>query len=97
MPIEKFIDAASPVLLEAFLAKRQIPSVEIVLVRTDRNGNPVPFYTTKLDGVVISGIGIRGLASGGPPMVEEVSFVYQKITWTYMDGGRSISDTWVQP
>jgi type VI secretion system secreted protein Hcp len=95
--LDKYIDTASPVFLETHLAGREIPSVEIVLVRTDRNGNPVPFYTTKLDGVIISGISIQGLAIGAPPMVEEVTFVYQRITWTYMDGGRSISDTWVQP
>jgi type VI secretion system secreted protein Hcp len=95
--LEKYIDAASPVLLETHLAKRQIPSVEIVLVRTDRNGNPVPFYTTKLDGVTISGVSIKGQASGAPPMAEEILFVYEKIIWTYLDGGRSITDTWVQP
>jgi type VI secretion system secreted protein Hcp len=28
---------------------------------------------------------------------EEISFVYQKITWTYVNGGITASDDWEAP
>ena len=31
------------------------------------------------------------------PIMEEVSFAYQKIQWTWVDGGITASDDWESP
>lgn len=55
-------------------------------------------YTVKLTGAKISAINFRMLNNKNPDTVryaefEEVSFVYEKIEWTWNDGGITASDT----
>jgi type VI secretion system secreted protein Hcp len=52
-------------------------------------------YTIKLTNASIASI--RLLVDDQGNMTEEVTFTYQKIEWTWVDGGITAQDDWEQP
>jgi type VI secretion system secreted protein Hcp len=80
--ITKHIDATTPKLLEALVTNENLPTVTITLVQ---GGNNV--MTIKLTNASISQYGAHGES-------ETWSFTYQKIEWTWLDGGITAQDDW---
>ena len=83
--ITKELDKTSPLLLSALVTNENLTSVLIGLLR-----NGLPFATIKLTNANISSYVTHGTT-------EAWSFTYQKITWTYVDGGITAQDDWEAP
>lgn len=89
--IVKQFDKASPKLFEACATGRHIPSAILSVRRAGATGQPETFYTITLTDCLITSM------STGFPNLEQVEFTYQKIEWTYVDGGITASDDWTEP
>jgi type VI secretion system secreted protein Hcp len=83
--ITKQLDATTPLLLNALVSNETLTSV---LIGLDRDGKQVA--TVKLTNASISDY----VATGGN---ENWSFTYQKIEWTWLDGGITAQDDWEAP
>jgi type VI secretion system secreted protein Hcp len=84
--ITKQLDKSSPLLLKALVSNETLTSVLIGLLKP--NGDPLA--TIKLTNAQLSDYRANGLT-------EHWSFVYQKIEWTYVDGGVTAEDDWEAP
>jgi type VI secretion system secreted protein Hcp len=83
--ITKEIDKATPLLMRALVENENLTSVLIGLLR---NGQQVA--TVKLTNANVSNYIAHGLT-------ETWSMTYQKITWTWVDGGITAEDDWLAP
>jgi type VI secretion system secreted protein Hcp len=83
--ITKQFDKTSPLLLKALVSNENLTSVLIGLLR---NGQQVA--TIKLTNASVSHYNLHG-------MTETWAFTYQKIEWTWVDGGVTASDDWEAP
>lgn len=97
--IYKRIDKSTPLLLKALCRSEPVTSAEFRFFRPAVSGAGAEehFFTVKLENGRISSVrqvSEDAIMAGeaAPPMMEEVSFVFQQITWTYEDGGATHSD-----
>jgi type VI secretion system secreted protein Hcp len=95
--ITKPMDKTSPLLREAHSINKPLPEVELLLVQTDRDGNPVPYFTIKLTNAFVASTSTSGPSGNGEGPTESVTFVYGSIKWTYEPGGVSHEDDWETP
>jgi len=95
--ITKPIDKATPLLFQALVSNENLPNVELRFFKPDpKTGKEQMYYTIELTNASIAGIG-QSQAVGDPMPLEEVSFTYQKIVWTWTDGGITAEDDWETP
>jgi type VI secretion system secreted protein Hcp len=80
--ITKEMDKTSPLLLQALFDNENLTSVLIALLR---DGQQVA--TIKLTNASVASYDEHG-------QTESLSFTYQKITWTWTDGGVTAQDDW---
>ena len=85
LTIRKEIDKSTPLLYKAVTTNEVLSSVTLTYFK---GGSPV--MTVKLTNANIASLS----QSGG---TESLSFTYQKITWTWIDGGITHSDDWEAP
>jgi type VI secretion system secreted protein Hcp len=100
--IRKPVDKSSPLIAKA-LTKNSKVEGEIKFYRPNPAGDGTTqhFFTVKISN---GRVGSQKLVNtwtrpGDPhaePMQEEVTFVFQEITWTYVDGGIEHLDSWTQ-
>ena len=83
--ITKSIDKATPLLMNALVTNENLTQVVITL----RQGGQA-VSTVKLTNASISARQQHG-------MTESISFTYQKIEWTWIDGGITAQDDWEAP
>jgi type VI secretion system secreted protein Hcp len=83
--ITKVVDATTPLFLTALVDNENLTSVTFTLLQ---NGQPVE--TVKLTNASISDYVEHG-------QTEHWSFTYQKIEWTWLNGGITASDDWEAP
>ena len=83
--ITKQIDKATPLLLNALVTNENLTQV---LIGLRQGGQQVA--TIKLTNASIAGRVQRG-------STESISFTYQKIEWTWIDGGVTATDDWEAP
>ena len=97
--ITKELDKASPKLFTVLTTNENLPEVTLSFYRPSLKGAgagaSAQYFTIKLTNANISGIR-SWIDEKGQPL-EEVSFTYQKITWTYTDGGVTAEDSWSAP
>jgi type VI secretion system secreted protein Hcp len=80
--IVKTLDKASPKLFLYTCNGTHIPDVTVALHRA--TGDKQKYMEYKMEDVLVTGIRPGGSSQGGEPLpLEEVSFNYGKITWTY--------------
>lgn len=93
--IRKRIDKASPLLMRA-LTMGQTVEASFGFFRPNPTGDGTDdrFYEIGIRGARVASIKIVQ-ESSGPPM-EEVTFVFHNISWTYTNGGVTHEDTWDQ-
>src|SRR5215208_1860170 len=84
--IVKLIDKSSPALLNALFSNENLPSVKVSF--TDGTSNVLAL-------VELTNAFVVERSQQG--RTEEVSFVYQKITWTWVEGGITAQDDWEAP
>jgi type VI secretion system secreted protein Hcp len=100
LTIVKAIDRATPLLYHMLVTNENLQTVELKFYRPDpRGGQPVHYYTIKLENASIASIrnwkpNTRDLSADRAGDLEEVSFTYQKITWTLVEGNISATDDW---
>lgn len=96
LTIVKPIDKSSPLLYNALVSNEPLKSVSVVIAQgmAGKGGAPMPVYTIDLINASIASITQHVNESGMP--YEEVSFTYQSIRWTWLDGGIMAEDSWTQ-
>ena len=97
--ITKEIDKSSPLLYSALVNNENLTVWELQCFAAQRSGVEVNNYTVSLTNARIVDITSIMLNNKVPenaklPMMEEVSFVYEKIQWTWVDGGITAEDDW---
>ncbi|WP_339137021.1 MAG: Hcp family type VI secretion system effector [Candidatus Electrothrix sp. GW3-4] len=98
----KEIDKATPLLYSALVNNENITEFKIEFWRPSASGKEEQFFTIELVNASISKIHHEMLNNKYPENMqhrerEHVSFCYQKITWTWMDGGITADDDWEAP
>lgn len=96
--VTKHLDKASPKLMQACCKGEQC-DVEIDFYRITEAGMEEKYYTVKMaEAIVVNVHDFKPLTldpDSKPYMdMEEVSFTYSKITWTYTDGNIEYTDDW---
>ena len=103
--ITKEVDKSSPLLCNALVNNENLTEFTLNFWSMDTRaglgaiGMEHQYYTIKLTNATISEIAldmVNNLTETGqkmPPM-EQVAFTYQKIEWTWVDGGITSSDQW---
>jgi type VI secretion system secreted protein Hcp len=101
--IVKSLDKSTPLLYQVLVTNENLPTVTLKFYKPAvAGGKPVVYYTVTLTNASISSIrdwkpNTRDLSADRAGDLEEVSFTYQKITWTYADGGVTAEDDWEAP
>jgi len=98
--VVKTLDKASPLLNLHCCDGKHLKEVKLELCRA--TGDKAKYMEYKMDDVIISGVRPGGSSQGGEPLpLEEVSFNYGKITWTYVEtdhktgkSGGNVSKNW---
>jgi type VI secretion system secreted protein Hcp len=100
--ITKEIDKSSPLLYTALVSNEIISTWELQCFAANRAGKEVNNYTVNLTNAIVTDI--RSIMLNNKvtenvkmPLMEEISFVYQKIQWTWVDGGITAMDDWIDP
>lgn len=91
--ITKKIDQVSPLLMNALVNNINLPSLTITYVVVDSLGAVTPFFEVQLTNASVARIEHK---TDKIPL-EGVTFYYQKISWTCIEGGISAEDDWETP
>ncbi|HEY4355208.1 MAG TPA: Hcp family type VI secretion system effector [Acidobacteriaceae bacterium] len=105
--ITKEVDKSSPLLWAVLVNNENLTAWTLnfwtaVPAATAGAGIERQYYTITLVNASIASIDARMYDTSDPalasrPFLEEVAFTYQKITWTWTDGGITSSDDWSVP
>lgn len=102
LTITKEIDKATPLLMNVLVNNENISNWELRFWQPSKAGKEVQFYTIQLERASIAGIRSEMLNNKYPENMqhkerEHVSFCYQKVIWTFEDGGITSEDDWESP
>ncbi len=100
--ITKEIDKSSPLLQLILCTNENITKFEINFWAPSATGQEAVFYKIELENASIAGIHQEMLNNKYPENMqhkerETISFCYQKIIWTFEDGGITAEDDWEAP
>ena len=100
--ITKELDKATPLLYNTLVNNENIPEWELQFWQPSSTGAEKQHYTVKLTNANIASITFKLANNKHPDLMkfaeyEEIAFTYQKIGWTWMDGGISAEDDWESP
>jgi len=106
--ITKELDVATPLLYSALVNNENITTWNLQFFttalqdRTQSTGQEMQHYTVDLTNASIASIDFRMANNKHPDLMkfneyEEIAFVYQKITWTWVKGGITATDDWETP
>ena len=105
--IVKELDKSTPLLLQMLCNNENIPEFELQfwtpqLKASTGTGSEVQHYTIKLINANIASINFKMDNNKHPDLMkfaeyEEISFTYQKIEWTWNEGGIMAADDWEAP
>jgi type VI secretion system secreted protein Hcp len=96
--ITKTVEMSSPLLFQA-MNTHELLQVTIRFWRPSQTGQEVQYFTIELLDAYINSIHMYIKDNKNPdymqyPMMEEISFVYSRITFTYEDGGITAEGDW---
>jgi type VI secretion system secreted protein Hcp len=102
LKILKEIDKSSPKLYQAMVTNENLTQFTMDFYRVDQTGREVKYFTIELMNAKIVSIAPSfptALLSqnNAYPHMETLAFTYQKIRWTWLDGGIESEDTWTAP
>lgn len=102
--ITKEVDKSTPILYDMLVNNEIITDWELQFWRPSISsrtgvGTETQYYTVKLTNARIATINFHMLNNKNPDLMryaeyEEVAFTYEKITWTWTDGGITAEDDW---
>jgi type VI secretion system secreted protein Hcp len=100
--ITKEMDKATPLLFHALVTNENITEWELRFWQPSASGKEVQYYTIQLINASIAAIRTEMLNNKYPENMqhkerEHISFCYQKIIWTFEDGGITAEDDWEAP
>jgi type VI secretion system secreted protein Hcp len=100
--VTKEVDKSSPLLYMALCNNESLTEVVFKFWKPSAAGKEVQYYTIKLTNGNIASRKTYFPNMLVPentklPHLEEVSFTYQKIEWTFEDGGITAEDDWEAP
>jgi len=100
--ITKELDRSSPLLYNVLVNNENLTKWELKFWRPSATGAEQQFYTITLTNANISKIEFGMLNNKYDQLMkfaeyEEVAFTYQKIEWTWVDGGITAEDDWEAP
>lgn len=100
--VTKELDRATPLLYGILVHNENISSLELMFYTPDRLGVERQHYTVRFTNANIAGIqfrlpNTRHKNSARMTEREEISFTYQKISWTWNEGGLGADDDWERP
>ena len=101
--IVKEVDKSSPLLWIVLCTNENLPTWELRLWAPGKQaGLETQYYTIALTNASIASIREVSADNQDPtnaplPPREEITFTYQKITWTWTDGGIIAQDDWQAP
>ena len=100
--ITKELDKSTPLLYNVLVNNENIPDWELQFWRPSATGAEQQHYTVKLTNANIASINFRLANNKHPDLMkfaeyEEIAFTYQKIEWTWVDGGITAMDDWEAP
>jgi type VI secretion system secreted protein Hcp len=90
--IRKQIDKSTPILYSMLVNNENISSWDLGVYLPNAKGSESLAYTISLTDVGIASI--RTITEADGTLIEEVSFTYKKIDWTWTDGGITAMDDW---
>jgi type VI secretion system secreted protein Hcp len=100
--ITKEIDKASPKILQALTSGEQLSEVLLEYYRITSAGKEEKYYTIRLENAIIVSLNRwmpncldKTKASFGH--MEDVSFSYEKVTWSFVPKGIEADDSWLAP
>lgn len=97
--ITKAIDKASPLLMFLLTQNENIPDWKLKMYRPSSSGAEEHYFSIALVNANISGIRMESLNNKYPENMphaprENISFTYQKITWTHETASKECEDDW---
>jgi type VI secretion system secreted protein Hcp len=100
--ITKELDKSTPLLFNALCNNESITEWELQFWQPSSTGVEKQHYTVQLTNASIAWIRSIMPNNKHPELMkfseyEEIGFTYQKITWTWMDGGITAEDDWEAP
>jgi type VI secretion system secreted protein Hcp len=100
--ITKPLDKASVPLAGALANNEKLTTVVLRAWRATASGKEQQYYTVKLTNANVSQIQSEMLNNQYPENMkhevrENISFTYQKIEWTWVEGGLTFEDSWESP
>jgi type VI secretion system secreted protein Hcp len=100
--ITKELDKSSPLLYNVLVNNENITTWELQFWQPSATGAEVQHYTVKLTNANIASIAFRMANNKHPDLMkfaeyEEIAFTYQKIEWTWVNGGIVAVDDWESP
>jgi type VI secretion system secreted protein Hcp len=100
--VTKELDRASPLLYSVLCANENIPEARLDYWTATPTGQEKQHFTVRFTNANISSIVFKMPNIGTPKLArlveyEEISFTYQKIEWTWNDGGITAADDWEAP
>lgn len=98
--ITKEIDKASPLLFKALVTNETLTEAVLKFFAPQANGTEANNYTIKLTNAAIASIQTdmenNKFEPGTKlPVLERIALTYQKIEWTWVDGGVTTGDDWI--
>ena len=99
MVVSKEIDKSTPLLHTALVTTENFPEVILRFYNSSSTGEETNTFTIKLTNANIASIADdMSLNKVEPglrlPVLETITFTYQKIEWTWTDGALTASDNW---
>jgi len=93
------ISKATPLIAQALGNNQVIPKIEIFFWNTSPNGIEQNYFKITIENCRVASRRLWSPNKLDPSTatyipLEELAFVYQKITWTYVSGGVEYQDTW---
>lgn len=100
--IECQVDKSTPLLYNVLCNNENITLWRLDFWKPSRSGREEQFYTVELVNASVADIKQYTLDNKYPENMAitdriRISFCYQKITWTYQDGGITAEDDWETP
>ena len=100
--ITKELDKSTPLLYNLLVNNENVTEWELQFWQPSATGAEKQHYTVKLYNANVASINFRMANNKHPELTkfaeyEEVAFTYQKIEWTWLDGGITAMDDWESP
>ena len=102
MVITKELDKATPLLYNVLVNNENVTEWELQFWRPSATGAEQQHFTIKLTNANIASVSLRLPNNKHPDLMkfetyEEIAFTYQKIEWTWTEGGITAMDDWESP